>query len=313
MNKDLMVFRSRILRETRDFFTQKGFLEVDTPLLAPSLIPEGPITPFRTSFDPPYGKSRDLYLIPSPELWMKRILSGGSPSIFQICKSFRNGESLGRHHNPEFTMLEYYAVNSNYLDSMNLTEEFITALDSSSPAPYDRISLPDLFREITGIDLEGAQDLKALGTAARDLGIIPQKEDSWADIFDRIFVSRIEPELPRKKPVFVYDYPAKVPVLAKEKPGTPWCERWELYYKGVELANCYTEEDEPEKVKSFYRHELKRVGKGGAPADTEFLSLFETSFPPCSGTAMGMDRLIMVLSGISDLKGVIFFPLSDIL
>ncbi|MFP4384426.1 MAG: EF-P lysine aminoacylase GenX [Spirochaetia bacterium] len=313
MNEDLMIFRSRILRETRDFFTRKGFLEVDTPLLSPQLIPEGPIAPFRTSFDPPYGKSRSLYLIPSPELWMKRILSRGSPSIFQICKSFRNGESLGRHHNPEFTMLEYYALRHNYMDSMNLTEEFISALDGSFPAPFDRISLPDLFRRTTGINLAEAQDLTSLQNEARGAGIKFQEDDSWPDIFDRIFVSRVEPALPGNKPVFLYDYPAKVPVLAKEKSGTPWCERWELYYKGIEIANCYTEEDDPERVKSFYLHESRRMGKTGAPPDKGFLSLFETPFPPCSGTALGMDRLIMVLSGISDIKGVIFFPLSDIL
>jgi elongation factor P--(R)-beta-lysine ligase len=252
---------------------------------------------------------------------MKRLISEGSPSIFQICRSFRNGEAVGAQHNPEFSMLEYYAIEKNYEDSMKLTERFISHLIKNLQLereefekPFRKISIEEITHEYAGASLESLQKTDKFKSFLNKKGIRTEPGDNWPDLFDRLFVTLIEPNIPNDQPIFLYDYPSKVPVLAKKIPGTPWCERWELYYRGIELANCYTEEDNPDRISDFYQHEIKRKkGELLAPPDKEFLNIFSSPFPLCSGTALGMDRLMMVLLGQSDIKGVIFFPFSDIL
>lgn len=320
MNRELREKRSHLFEETRGFFKNRGYLEVDTPLLSPYLIPESSIEIFKTDLLSPYRKSKELYLIPSPEIWMKRLLVQGSGNIFQITKSFRNWEQTGRLHENEFTLLEWYTLEADYRFSMEITEDYLsaTAFLSDNPnmfkKPFLQLSMQEAFFEYTGLDLEKLQNREHLFERARELDLDPQNEDTWETLFHRIFVSLVEPRLPQDKPLFLYDYPTQAPCLAKKIPGTPWVERWELYVHGVELANCFTEETDREALREYFSREglAKEKAEVKHRLDPLFPELFPKGFPKTSGVALGFDRLLMLLTDTPSLGGVIFFPLSDI-
>lgn len=320
MNFTQMHTRSRIINGIRTFFHDHNYLEVDTPLLTPALIPEAPIEIFETVFTSNEYGSFPLYLIPSPEVHMKKLIAAGSGNIFQITRSFRNSEELGPHHNPEFSMLEWYTMEADYRNSIATTEELIQSLaGAETPAsmrrPFKQITIQKAFLDYAGFDLAETQDKPSLVQAAQKLGISVQSaEDSWEQIYHRIFLNCVEPHLPRDQPLVLTDFPRQIACLAKEIPGTPWRERWELYINGIELANCYSEETDAAKIESFFRKEyaLKAAESSVIPdIDEEFIDIHRTGFPTCSGVALGVDRLIMALNGQDSIEGVIFFPLSD--
>jgi lysyl-tRNA synthetase class 2 len=324
MNFYTMRRRSQLNRRIRDFFDSRGYLEVETPLLSPALIPEEPIEIFETSFSHDFLGDRQLYLIPSPEVFMKKLIAEGSGNIYQLTKSFRNNEQVGSQHNPEFSLLEWYRMDADYRESMTTTEElFAHLLDENSPAtlhpPFLRYSIREIFLEKTGIDLLETVNLKTFSAAAKKAGLEPAggtEARTWEELYHRIFLTHVEPELPTDRPVFLFDYPARIPCLAKDIPGTPWKERWELYVNGIETANCYTEETNPARVEAFFREETSRKAAAARvlpDTDTEFLKIFRRGFPECSGVALGLDRLFMALLGQNAIEGVIFFPFSDIL
>lgn len=329
MNRQAALFRSALNREVRSFFGERGFLEVETPLLSPTLIPEAHIELFSTRFFSDTLGERELYLIPSPEVHMKRLIAEGSGSIFQICRSFRNDEQMSRHHNPEFTMLEWYTVPGSTEENIALTEELFFRLseklsgplpgavrDEALLPPFRRMTMAEAFKRHAGIDLEAAMDLPGLRRAAEKAGVEPRERgEGWEDLFHRLFLTLVEPELPADRPLVLERYPAAVDALAARLPGTPWRDRWELYVKGVEVANCYGEERDPKRVEAFFRSEQARKAQSSRvipDIDPGYPSIFE-NFPECSGAALGMDRLAMLFSGAQSLGGVILFPLSDML
>jgi lysyl-tRNA synthetase class 2 len=332
MIPDLSLLRSRarVFRCIRGYFLAAGYLEVDTPLLSPFLIPEAHLEVFATVLRPPHAPARPLYLIPSPELWMKRLLCAGTGSIFQITKSFRNHEPESPLHQAEFSLLEWYTVDANYLDSIAVLEQLTAALltelalpsrlpwqqtELDVSVPFARLSMHEAFRQILNIDLEALSERKAIAGAARALGLPLGHTDSWADIFHKIFLTRVEPELPRRRALIVYDYPAAITTTAKRKAGTMWAERWELYLGGVEIANCYSEETNPARLADFIAREEagKRQALVPHPKDAELVSWLETGCPDCSGVALGVDRLLLFLLNRADLEGVNLFPLSAIM
>ncbi|MCF7928200.1 MAG: elongation factor P--(R)-beta-lysine ligase [Spirochaetales bacterium] len=325
MMRELLKKRAELTSLIRDFFVEKEFLEVDTPSLSPALIPEAPIEVFGTSYIDPYGEesegAQELFLIPSPEVWMKRLLSEGSGSIFQLAHCFRNAESLGRIHNPEFTMLEWYEVDADYLDELEVAEELLTRLSQGSETkglcpPVHRITVEQAFAEYAGIENLAGLDFNGLFEAGRRAGInLSASAESYEDVFHTILVDRVEPALPVDRPVALIDYPDAVPTLAQRKTGTPWAERWELYAGGVELINCYTEERNRERVQNFFETETKRKTRARVPhpPDLPLIEEMAERLPVCSGGALGFDRLLMLLSGQKSLEGVILFPLSAIL
>ncbi|MBN2658335.1 MAG: EF-P lysine aminoacylase GenX [Spirochaetales bacterium] len=317
MNWELVKKRSDIIRKIRDFFNEKGYLEVDTPLLSPDLIPESSIEIFKTELVNPYRGNRDLYLIPSPEIWMKKLLSQGSGDIFQICKSFRNSEQTGRQHNSEFTMLEWYKTGFNYMDNISETEDLFRFLtDENSPEyirpPFTRMTMEEAFVNYAGFSLEANFEREQLFSQCLRLDLKPDREDSWEVLFNRIFIDRVEPSLPQEKPLVLYNYPSRIKTLARDIEGTVWSERWELYGGGMELANCFTEETDQRKIREFYAEE-KALKDSFSPVshhvDENFYRFFGVGFPATSGVAMGLDRLIMLLTGESTIGGVILFPL----
>jgi lysyl-tRNA synthetase class 2 len=331
MDTELLRERAAIIRQVRSFFDALNYLEVDTPLLSPDLIPESCLEVFETRRLPPPGAARQetpYWLIPSPEIWMKKLIARHRVSMYQICKCFRNGESSGRLHSPEFTMLEYYAMDAGYRDSLKLTEDFLASLippDSplSSLLPVTVISVEEAFSRWAGFDLyEKSESLQAMETEARRLGIDPPPGLTVPELYDLIFIHTVEPNLPADRLTVLTDYPAFVPCLARKNPGGKTVERWELYARGVELANCYSEETDPEEVKAFFENEAAEKEKTALvrhSVDRDYWKTFlprrntagvEGPFPKCSGTALGLDRLIMILTGRAVIDSVLPFPMS---
>jgi lysyl-tRNA synthetase class 2 len=315
-------FRSKVFAAVRTFFDQAGFLEVDTPLLSPDLIPESCLEVFRTERLLPvsgqggvFTRSQDWYLIPSPEIHMKKIISAYKKNIYQICKCFRNGESVGRIHNTEFTMLEYYAMGADYLDSILLAENLFAALLQSLPAlglpvpddlkpPFERMTVNQAFMTYAGFDLYEAVEKGTLFDEVRKKNIPVPQETGTHILYDLLFVQEVEPKLGRAKPLVLTDYPAFVPTLARLNDDGKTRQRWELYGRGVELANCYSEETDALRVKQFFDNEAEAKERSAIikhNIDKNYWKMFlpenQGGFPKCSGTAMGLDRLLMVLAG----------------
>jgi len=319
MDIELLQKRAAIIKQVRSFFNKKNYLELDTPLLSPDLIPESCLNVFQTQRLFPRGskkKDETLWLIPSPEIWMKKIIAQHRVDIFQICKCFRNGESSGHLHSPEFTMLEYYTMDADYMDSLALTEELFAHLaqearpPSLSP-PFERLTVADAFSRFAGFDLFAAVEKEgALEEQARRLGLDPPAGLTTAELYDLIFIHAVEPHLKAEKPIALIDYPAFVPCLAKKSANGKTVERWELYYNGIELANCFSEETNPQKVKDFFINEeaeKERTALVRHKVDHDYWKLFE-NFPHCSGVALGLDRLIMALTNRSTIDAVLPFP-----
>ncbi|MDR1971690.1 MAG: LysR family transcriptional regulator [Treponema sp.] len=340
MDAALLSFRSALCRAVRDFFDERGYLEVDTPLLAPDLIPESCLEVFETRRLAPRGSSgaeRPYWLIPSPEIWMKKLIAKHRRSLYQICHCFRNGESSGRFHSPEFSMLEYYTMDADWRDSIGITEELFARLPAApgapalpsagnegaaaapwAAAPFERISVGEAFGRWAGFDLyEAAAVSGGLEAEARRLGLDPAPGLDGPALYDLIFVDQVEGALPKDHPVVLIDYPAFVPCLAKKSGDGKTVERWELYVRGIELANCYSEETDPQAVREFFEREKaakERSALVSHGVNTDYWKLFLPNregrpFPPCSGAALGLDRLMMLLTGRSTIDGVLPFPM----
>jgi lysyl-tRNA synthetase class 2 len=323
MDLELLRERARIMRNVRSFFDTRGYLETDTPILAPDLIPESCLEVFQTRRIFPIGSTRagkPYWLVPSPEIWMKRLIARHSTNLYQICKCFRNGESSGRQHSPEFTMLEYYTMKADYMDSLRITEELFAFM--SPPAdlspPFIRVTVEEAFRRWAGFDLyETAKTVSAMEEEAKHLGLNPPAGLSVHELYDLVFIHTVEPQLIQERPVALMDYPAFVPCLAKKSVDGKTVERWELYARGIELANCFSEETRPEEVRRFFESEKAEKEKTGLvrhEVDEDYWKIFAplsvgSEFPECSGVAMGLDRLIMLLCGRSTIDGILPFPM----
>ncbi|MDR0495397.1 MAG: LysR family transcriptional regulator [Treponema sp.] len=255
MDLEMLQERAEIIRRVRSFFDGKGCLELDTPLLSPDLIPESCLEVFETSRILPSGSAAPYWLVPSPEIWMKKIIARHRVDVYQICKCFRNGESSGFLHSPEFTMLEYYTMNAGYMDSLELTEELFRFLAPSRfSLPFERLTVAEAFARYAGFDLFAAAAAQGgLEAEARRLGLYPQPCLETTALYDLIFIHAVEPRLKHGRPVALLDYPAFVPCLARRNGET--VERWELYCDGIELANCYTEETDAGRVRGFFESE----------------------------------------------------------
>ncbi|MDR0320773.1 MAG: LysR family transcriptional regulator [Treponema sp.] len=321
MDLEMLKKRAAIIRQVRSFFDKKNYLELDTPLLCSDLIPESCLEVFQTERIYPRGSKKEnapLYLIPSPEIWMKKIIAQHSVDVYQICKCFRNGESCGHLHNSEFTMLEYYTIGADYMDSLALTEELFSHLarETQAPAlnpPIKKITVAEAFKQFAGFDLFAcAENKETLEREAKRLGLAPMPETTIQQLYDLIFIHAVEPCLKTEELTALVDYPAFVPCLAKKSPDGKTVERWELYYNGIELANCFSEETIAEKVKEFFiseEAEKERTALVKHKVDREYWKLFEhkveKGFPRCSGVAMGLDRLIMAITECSNIDAVI--------
>ena len=324
--------RARLNRCVRGFFEDAGFVEVETPLLAERLIPEPSIGIFATEQHHADGTARELYLTPSPELWMKRLVAAGMPRVYQLARCFRNVEEHGPFHQREFTMLEWYAVDEDYRDALVRMEQLLAALHAELAAgmspgantetaarvtaatggaaagepgpvaatapPVRRVTMAQLWQDEVGFDPSGASAAR-LAALARRLEIPAGEADTWEQLFNRIFLTRIEPRIATGHPVAVLDYPARIPTLAATAGDGVHAQRWELYLGGVEVANCFQEETDGAALGELLASEARRQRTARVvPRPDLELAVAFGSVATCSGVAVGIDRLYALLLGL---------------
>lgn len=312
--------RSLLFENIRSFFKKRDYLEVFTPSLSPHLIPEPTIKCFKTQFKNEFVGQKELFLIPSPELYMKEMLASSPYSIFQISQCFRNSEQLGDVHNPEFTMLEYYSLGYDDSDSIDLTIEMIkeTAIEEREWLKNKSIimTVEEAMWEWAKVDLIKAQDISVLREEAEKKNLFVPEKESWEDTFNRIFLTYVEPNLPKNAEVYLRDYPKQIDCLAKDYDTKPYKKRWEMYINGIEIANCYDEETNREKIRAYYIKEQKRLEdeRRNTLDDISHSSpLFpDIQLPQSSGVAIGLDRLLMVNLGEKEIESVMAFPMCSL-
>ena len=319
--------RSRVLAAIRRFLNARGYLEVETPMMQP--IAGGALArPFVTHHN---ALDIQLFLRIAPELYLKRLTVGGIERVYEINRNFRN-EGISTQHNPEFTMLEFYQAYSEYKELMGMTEELIAAVaveavgtdrirfgehDISLVPPYRRVSLREGARAAAsarlGVDVSG-DDLRSAGTAAalaRRLGI--ELKASWGagkiatEIFERLNEDQLI------QPTFVYDFPTEVSPLSKQKPDDPdTVERFELYIGGFEVANAFSELNDPAEQRRRFEAQIQDRAAGNHEAhamDDDYIRALEYGLPPTAGEGVGIDRLVMLLTNSPSIRDVILFPL----
>lgn len=310
--KKVFEMRVRMIARIRAFLDGKGFLEVETPMMQP--MPGGATAkPFKTHHE---ALGIDLYMRIAPELYLKRLLVGGFERVYEINRNFRN-EGISPRHNPEFTMIEVYQAYADCEEMMGLTEELI--LDAAqhlfgkykiahgegeldlSP-PWERIPFRQAILKYSGVDYKKENDLKK---AAKDMGLDIREAKLDEEIANKIFEKTVEPKL--AKPTFIVDYPAILCPLSKKKPDDPeLTERFELFIAAQELANAYSELNDPIEQKA--RFEEQAAGAGQKTVDEDFVRALEFGMPPAGGLGIGIDRLVMLLTNCDSIKDVILFP-----
>lgn len=325
--------RLRVLAAIRQFFAERGFVEVDTPALQASPGLEPHLAAFATEIVEPGTGPRPMFLHTSPEFAMKKLLVAGVPRFFQLAHCFRNGERSATHH-PEFTMLEWYRAGAGYRDLMADCEALLRACLAASARPllswqgrsadpaarWQYLSVAEAFERFCGIDLLAtapeplAPSLDLLAAAAQSLDIPPHDGDSWEDLFFRIFLEHIEPALGVGAPTILYDYPISMAALARPKPeDARLAERFELYACGLELANAFGELTDAAAQRRRFRadQEKSRARYGRAyPIDEDFLAALTQGMPESAGIALGFDRLVMLVSGAPRIDDVLWAPVA---
>lgn len=312
--------RPKMYSALRQFFAHEGFEEVETPLLVPTPGMEPHIDPFEVPYIPQtdVGHRRAFYLHTSPEYAMKRLLADGCGPIFQICKVFRNGE-ISQAHNPEFSLLEFYRPHADYHQIMRDLEHALGQVEKSinpkssffSKLPYERLTVKDaIFRE-TGLQLEAFADATSFAQAAEAAGVYIPSFDSWEDVLFHVFLQKVEPRLGLERPTFLTEYPASMAALARLSPKNPQvAERVELYARGQELANGFSELTDAHEQRARLIEEQayrKRAGRPVFPLDEAFLSALP-KMPPAAGIAVGLDRILMLLLEEQHIDQVLLFP-----
>jgi elongation factor P--(R)-beta-lysine ligase len=311
--------RQSLYASIRASLGRLSYLEVETPCLVPAPGMELHITAFEAPFVPEtdVGRARTLYLHTSPEYAMKRLLAEGSGPVFQICKVFRNGE-VSRTHNPEFTLLEFYRPEADMGVVMDDLETALAAADGALAAsgvfartPYQRLTVREALRRAVDIDLALCPDARSLGAAARRVGVEAREGEGFEDVFFRLFLARVEPDLGREQPTYLTEYPASMASLARLKPGdASVAERFELYAHGLELANGFSElTDGVEQRRRLLQEQEQRraAGRPVYPLDEAFLDAVGR-MPPSGGVAVGLDRLLMLFTGTEAIEDVLLFP-----
>ncbi len=326
--------RSRLQGAVRSHLAARGFDEVETPCLVPAPGMEPHIQAFEAPFVPEGGGApRPLWLHSSPEYAMKRLLAGGFERIFQISRVFRNGE-ISDTHNPEFTMLEMYRAGTDHRGIMEDLEQVVEAgaralhpgggtrlawrgrtVDWS--VPFERVRVADAFAR-AGVDLTACgEDAGLLRTAARIRGIDAGADgEGFDDAFFRIFLQAVEPGLGLSRPVYLTDWPASMAALSRIRRDDPrWAERFELYAAGLELANGFSELNDGAEQRRRLEAERalrRRLGRPAYPLDERFLEAVGR-MPDAGGVALGIDRLLMLLTGAPRIRDVLLFPAEDFL
>lgn len=319
-SKEVVVTRSLIIQYLRNFLTERGFLEVETPMM--QAIPGGATAkPFETYH---HALNRSLFLRIAPELYLKRLLVGGFDKVFEINRNFRN-EGVSTQHNPEFTMLEFYRAYSTYEDLMSMTEEMIVGLACEitgglrvpygegvvdlSP-PWPRMTVREALLKYKALAPEEIDDRNSVFIKAVETGLEVNKNESLGKLWMALFDELVEEEL--WGPVFIHKYPVEVSPLARRNEEDPTVtDRFELYMCGRELANAFTELTDPIDQRSRFEEQVQARALGDEEAhflDEDFLRALEYGMPPAAGEGLGIDRLVMLLTNSQSIREVILFP-----
>ena len=347
---DQLLLREQIIKAIRKFFDQKNFHEVETPLLVKSPGSEPYLEVFATKLKDELGKEQAAYLLTSPEYAMKKLLVAGLGKIYQVCKSFRNQESFGSNHNPEFTILEWYRSNADYRDIMDdfaqlmlfisqelqkyyrekddkFAKSILSRLQDNQveylsrtydlTVPYHKMTVTEAFNKYLKINENELLDEAKLYKLSQQLNYPLNDKESWDDLFYQLFLNEIEPELAKlDHPVIIYDYPLSQAALAKKKQNNSnFAERFEVYLAGLELGNAFSELTDAEEQEQRLKSELQlrqKLAKTSYDLDQDFIKALKTGMPESGGIAVGVDRLIMFFAGAADINDVLFFPAREI-
>ncbi len=315
--RELFAKRRTTITATREWLDAEGFVEVETPVLQP-LYGGALARPFTTHHN---ALDRDLYLRIATELYLKRCIVGGIDRVYELGKDFRN-EGVSYKHNPEFTMLEWYEAYADYEDAARRLEALVAhvaervngttkverdGVEIDLAPPWDRVTLRDAIRERTGIDILEHPTREALA-AAMDSEASP--DDGWGKLVDGLFSKEVEPTL--IQPTFVFDYPVEMSPFAKVHRDDPrLVERWEPIVAGFEIGNAFTELNDPDEQRRRFEQqaeELRRGDQEAQPYDESFVQALEYGMPPTAGVGLGIDRLVMLLTGARSLREVLLFP-----
>lgn len=318
--RDIFRARAQVISTMRRVLDDRGFLEVETPVLQP-IYGGAAARPFITYHN---ALGQNLYLRIATELYLKRLIVGGFPSVYEIGKNFRN-EGVDRSHNPEFTMMECYQAYADYHAMMTLVEEMVGEIclavhgtttisyqgrELDVRPPWPRIAMADAIVERTGIDITRHTDLDSLHAAIADRGLRVDRKTSWAKQVDELFSEFVQPHL--FQPTFIIDYPVAMSPLAKRIPGRPdFTERFEAFIAGMEIGNAFTELNDPFDQEERFREQLRAFAAGDEEAhqmDEDFINALRYGMPPTGGLGIGIDRLVMVLTDQASIREVILFP-----
>ncbi len=317
--KDVFLKRFEIIRAIRHHLEERHFLEVETPMMQP-VAGGAAARPFITHHN---ALDMDLYLRIAPELYLKRLVVGGFERVFEINRSFRN-EGISTKHNPEFTMLELYQAYADYQDMMEITEGLISTVaqqvlgtlqvtfsdrEIDFSTPWTRISMMDAVLQYTGQDFSHL-DIERAHQQAADLGVEVNKDAVWGQVLNEVFEARVEEKL--VQPTFITGHPVVVSPLAKRNKENPLItDRFELFINSWELANAFTELNDPLDQRRRFEQQMEERAQGDDEAhemDEDYLMALEYGMPPAGGLGIGIDRLVMLLTNSSSIRDVILFP-----
>ncbi|MEA2200214.1 MAG: lysyl-tRNA synthetase, class [Solirubrobacteraceae bacterium] len=310
----LFMDRARIVSAVRGYLDEHGFIEVETPVLQP-LYGGALARPFRTHHN---ELDRDLYLRIATELYLKRLLVGGLERVYELGKDFRN-EGVSTKHNPEFTMVEFYEAYADYTDEAERLEELVRhaaravayAGELDFESPWRRVSFQRAIEERTGIDVLAHRDVEQLAGAIAALQLdVKINGDTWSQLADDLLSKVVEPAL--RQPTFVMDYPVELSPFAREHRSAPGLvERWEAFAGGMEIANAFSELVDPDVQRERFeaQRRLEALGEEEVqPYDELFVQALEQGMPPAGGVGLGIDRLVMLLTGRDSIREVVLFP-----
>jgi lysyl-tRNA synthetase class 2 len=313
--RELFVTRAKVLTAVRRYLDDAGFVEVETPVLQP--IYGGALArPFTTHHN---ELDRTLYLRIATELYLKRLIVGGLERVYEVGKDFRN-EGVSFKHNPEFTMVEWYEAYADYEDEMRRVEEMVDAVakacgyagDIDWSPPWPRLTLRDAIAEKTGIDILEHRDRDALVAAieASDRANLETDDRTWPQLVDDLLSKHVEPDV--KDPVFIIDYPVELSPFAKAHRSEPGLvERFEVFADRMEFGNAFTELNDPDEQRARFEAQQRYAAAGDEetqPMDEGFLSALEHGMPPTGGVGLGIDRLVMLMTGKRSIREVVLFP-----
>ena len=308
--REVFLARSKIISETRNYFDSSGFIEVETPMMHP--IPGGAAAkPFVTHHN---ALGMDLYLRIAPELYLKRLVVGGFEKVYEINRNFRN-EGLSTKHNPEFTMLEFYTAYEDYEFQMDFVEALINHLSNLEQSKrsfkkFKRVSFDEALAKNTSLNKKDLDDIDSLRKFAQSLKIENFKTLSIGKLKAEIFESEVEDKL--SEPTFIYKYPLEISPLSRKSEGDEgYVDRFELFIDGKEIANGFSELNDPEDQLERFKMQMEDKEKGDEEAmemDLDYIEALEYGLAPCAGVGIGLDRLVMLLTGIDSIRDVILFP-----